>query len=103
LLPANAVFLSTASFANRSARKRSIRSRTIRLFSRYSVIALAPSLARSSFLKLASARDRTSLLGNSLDLVGNASSPPPQLHEKARAEPLVNQGSILPGAGMRDI
>jgi hypothetical protein len=46
--------------ANRSARNLSVFSRTNRALAWYSVIAIAPSLARSSFLKLASARARAS-------------------------------------------
>ena len=51
---------SAASLANRSARNLSVFSRTNRALAWYSVIAIAPSLARSSFLKLASARPRAS-------------------------------------------
>lgn len=63
-LPAAAFFaggvcsLSAASFASRSARNRSVRSRTARPLARYSSMAWAPSRARSSFLKFASARAR---------------------------------------------
>jgi hypothetical protein len=47
-------------FGSRSARNLSVFSRTNRMLAWYSVIAVAPSLARSSFLKLASARARAS-------------------------------------------
>ena len=47
---------SFASLARRRARKRSVFAPTARASASYSIIALAPSLARSSFLKLASAR-----------------------------------------------
>jgi hypothetical protein len=51
---------SAVSLAKRSARSLSVFSRTNRMLAWYSVIASVPSLARSCFLKLASARARAS-------------------------------------------
>src|SRR5271154_6312502 len=48
--------LVAVSLARRNALNWAIRSRTSRLLARYSIMALAPSLARSSFLIFASAR-----------------------------------------------